>query len=135
MTNTSDPKRAAAVPPVLLVEDDPDIRQAMKFLLELDGLRVATAANGAQALSKLRGGLRPCLILLDLMMPVMDGFEFRKQQMQDAALSAIPVVVYSGHYNPQASAARLGASAYLQKPLDVDALLRLVEEHCLTAQG
>ena len=50
--------------------------------------------------------------------------------MQDEALSAIPVVVYSGHYSPKACAARLGATAYLHKPLDVDALLKLVEEHC-----
>ncbi|MFI5364823.1 MAG: response regulator [Candidatus Binatia bacterium] len=130
MGSLGNPDRKASVSAVLLVEDDLDIRQSMRSLLELDGFKVVTAANGAQALSKLRRGLRPCVILLDLMMPIMDGFEFRKEQMQDEALSVIPVVVYSGHYNPKACAARLGATALLQKPLDVDALLKLVENHC-----
>ena len=78
MGSLGNPDRKASVLAVLLVEDDLDIRQSMRFLLELDGFKVVTAANGAQALSQLRRGLRPCVILLDLMMPIMDGFEFRK---------------------------------------------------------
>lgn len=119
-----------ALQPVLLVEDDAEIRTAMRCLLELDGYPVVTASNGAQALDQLRGGLRPCLILLDLMTPVMDGFQFRREQMQDATLAAIPVAVYSGHYDPKASAARLGAAAYFEKPVEIETLLGVVAAYC-----
>src|ERR1043166_6195918 len=108
--------------PVLIVEDDHDIREVMKVLLESEGHQVVTAANGEEALLVLRTGINPCLILLDLMMPKMDGFQFRRDQLRDAALSRIPVAVYSGHYDPTEYAPFLRAAAYLHKPLDTDTL-------------
>lgn len=118
-------------PQVLLVDDDATVRDSMKWLLELHGHPVVTAANGAEALDRLRNGLRPRVILLDLIMPVMDGFEFREKQIQDAELAAIPVLVYSGDFDSAANAKRLGATAYFQKAAGVEALLKLIEKLCL----
>jgi CheY-like chemotaxis protein len=115
---------------ILLVEDDADSRACMKSLLELEGYIVHTAADGAEALRRLRNGLEPGLILLDLMMPGMDGFQFRKEQLQDPKLSAIRVVVYSGHHDVNANAALLEPTAYVQKPIDLDSFLDLVSTHC-----
>jgi CheY-like chemotaxis protein len=102
----------------------------MKSLLELEGYIVHTAADGAEALKCLRSGLKPGLILLDLMMPGMDGFQFRKEQLQDPKLSAIRVVVYSGHHDANANAALLKPTAYVKKPIDLDSFLELVSAHC-----
>ncbi len=126
-------EKADGKPPVLVVDDDRAIREAMKALLELAGYNVAAAADGEDALRVLHHGLEPCLILLDLMMPRMDGFEFRRRQMEDAKLADIPVVVYSGHYDAKSSAARLGVTEYLQKPVDVRRMLDLVEHYCQQA--
>jgi CheY-like chemotaxis protein len=115
---------------ILLVEDDADCRACMKSLLELEGYVVHTAADGAEALKRLRSGLEPGLILLDLMMPGMDGFQFRKEQLRDPKLSAIRVVVYSGHHDANANAALLEPTAYIQKPIDLDSFLNLVSAHC-----
>src|SRR5438445_6065998 len=93
--------RLALSLPVLIVDDDADVRDAMEFLLRSEGYRTVTAADGDDALTKLRAGLEPCLILLDLMMPWKDGFQFRREQMRDPRLSAIPVVVLSGRHQPE----------------------------------
>jgi CheY-like chemotaxis protein len=120
---------------ILLVEDDPDSRACMRSLLELEGYVVHTAADGAEALKRLRSGLEPGLIVLDLMMPGMDGFQFRKEQLQDPKLLAIPVVIYSGHHDVKANAALLEPTAYIQKPIDLDSFLDLVSAHCTTLQA
>src|SRR3954470_23175677 len=78
---------------VLVVDDDQDIREALCDLLADAGYRAASVANGKEALIYLKSGELPCVILLDLMMPVMDGWEFRRQQQGDPRLSKIPVVV------------------------------------------
>src|SRR5262249_1755713 len=78
---------------VLVVDDDSDIRGALCELLEDEGYRVVAASNGEEALVYLNSRERPCVILLDLMMPVMDGWEFRRQQQKDPRWSQIPVVV------------------------------------------
>ncbi len=115
---------------ILIVEDDPELRECMQSLLELNGYAVETACDGVEALGSLRRGLHPCVILLDLMMPGMDGFQFVNEKRQLPRLSQIPVIIYSGHYDAKANAARLGASAYLQKPFDVENFLNLVRHHC-----
>ena len=117
-------------PLVLIVDDTADARDAMKALLELKGYPVVTATDGQEALDELRHGLHPALILLDLMMPRIDGFRFRKEQLLDPRLSRIPVIIFSGHPEVQNYAAVLGAAACFQKPVDVDRLLTLVQEHC-----
>ena len=114
--------------PVLIVEDDADLRDMMAQLLTLEGFNAATVANGREALEYLRNVARPDVILLDLMMPVMDGWEFRRRQQADPAVSAVPVIVLSA-LDPS-RAADVNANAFLKKPLDFDRLLTLVRGYC-----
>lgn len=114
--------------PVLIVEDDADLREMMAQLLALEGFQAAAVSNGREALTYLEHGHRPDLILLDLMMPVMDGWEFRRRQVQDQAIAGVPVVVLSA-LDP-ARGSDLGGTAFLKKPLDFDRLLDLVRRFC-----
>jgi len=114
--------------PVLIVEDDADLREMMAQLLSLEGYRAVTAPNGLDALRYLERGDRPDVILLDLMMPVMDGWEFRRRQVSDATIASVPVVVLSA-LDP-ARSGDLGGAAFLKKPLDFDRLLELVRRFC-----
>ena len=115
---------------VLIVDDDPDIRSVIADILELRGYRPVTAANGQEALAQLRQGLRPCVILLDLMMPVLNGWEFCAEQRRDEALRALPVVIISGDGATNQKAADLGVTEYLRKPLELAAVLDVVQRHC-----
>jgi two-component system, chemotaxis family, chemotaxis protein CheY len=118
-------------PTILVVDDDADIRDALSSLLEELGYLTLCAANGKEALERLRrpGTVTPRLILLDLMMPVMDGFQFIREQRKDAALASIPVVVVTaGSEN-----AVPGALEVLKKPVRAERLLASVEKHCLPA--
>jgi CheY-like chemotaxis protein len=121
--------------PILLVEDNGDIRTAIKVLLELEGYTVVTAVNGEEALQLLHAGLAAGLILLDLAMPIKDGFAFRTEQVQEPTLACIPVVVYSGASNVEDKAASLGVIGYFHKPVEIDQLLDLVQRHCLREQA
>jgi CheY-like chemotaxis protein len=114
--------------PVLIVEDDEDLREMMAQLLSLEGFHTATVANGREALEYLHDAGPPQVILLDLMMPVMDGWEFRRQQQADPQLAPVPVIVLSAL--DQARASALDADAFLKKPLDFDRLLTLVRGYC-----
>src|SRR4051794_37746057 len=102
MTDTTPPNKL-----VLLVEDNDATREAVSLILESDGYQVMTAANGRKALDRLRGGARPDLILLDLMMPVMDGWQFRAEQRRDQVLADIPVIVCSAAGDAQVRASDL----------------------------
>ena len=115
--------------PVLVVEDTSDLSECFTVVLESAGYIVYVADNGRAALRLLQNGLRPSIILLDLMMPEMDGFQFRTAQLADPYLASIPVIVYSGHPFDARTLARLGAVAYMQKPLDPDALLDMIAAH------
>jgi two-component system response regulator MprA len=108
---------------ILVVEDDMDARWALKALLETAGYHVACAAHGEEALAHLRQGRPPRAILLDLSMPVMDGWAFRKQQQRVAAWALIPVVLLSAEEDLEWQAASLGAAGYLHKPVEVQRLL------------
>jgi CheY-like chemotaxis protein len=113
--------------PILLVDDDSDLRESLALLLALKGYEVITASDGREALQTLHhGGPRPCLIVLDLMMPEMDGFQFRRAQLEDPALATIPVVLCSGHPTAPHVAQQLGALACFEKPFDVQLLLGVV---------
>jgi CheY-like chemotaxis protein len=108
---------------ILLVQDDALTREAMALLLGAAGYAVVGAANGRDALDRLVEGERPWLILLDLEMPVMDGWEFRRRQQQVPALSTIPVVLVSSVGDLAGHAAALGAAGYFPKPVEFDGLL------------
>ena len=114
--------------PVLIVEDDAELRDMMAHLLELEGFHASTVSNGAEALRYLHGGDTPDVILLDLMMPIMDGWEFRRRQASNPAIANVPVIVLSTL--DQARAANVSAEAFLKKPLDFDRLLQLVRQYC-----
>lgn len=113
---------------VMIVEDDPDTREMLGKFLELEGFEVETAANGQQALDRLENGAKPNVIVLDLMMPVMDGWEFRRRQMNDARFSSIPTIVVSAAGRDRM--AQVPANAYLAKPIDMDELLTRVGAFC-----
>ena len=114
--------RADGSAPVLIIEDDPDTRAALGELLSGEGYEVATAADGQEGLRRPGPPPRPCLVLLDLMLPTMDGFEFRLRQLEDPALAAIPVIVFSGGGDVERKVARLGVAASPMKPLDFETL-------------
>lgn len=116
-------------PTVLVVDDDPNLLRVMSKLLEFEGFVPVQAANGQEALDYLRGGGSASVILLDLRMPVMDGWAFRKAQRAEPALAGIPVVVISGIEGQHVD--ELGAAAAFNKPVSfpdvVDAVRRLCE--------
>jgi CheY-like chemotaxis protein len=120
---------------VLIMDDDVDARRGLQELLELQGYTVLTAAEGAAGLAHLRRGFRPCFILLDLRMPGMDGWQFREEQMRDPELRHLPVAVFSGDADEEAAAAELGLTLILRKPLDVDRLSAMLEQHCAAARA
>jgi CheY-like chemotaxis protein len=113
---------------VLIVEDDLDTREMLGRFLELEGYTVETAENGKRALERLGSGVGACVILLDLMMPVMDGWQFRQEQIRDATLANIPVIVVSAAGRERLE--RIHANAYLSKPVDLDELLGCVTQFC-----
>lgn len=115
---------------ILVVEDDYAIRDALTQVLEDEGYAVSGAANGQEAMGVLHKRSSICLILLDLMMPVMNGWEFRVAQRQDPALAPIPVVVISADASAQDRVAPLDVKGFLRKPVQLDALLDLVKQFC-----
>jgi CheY-like chemotaxis protein len=116
---------------VLVVEDDADIRGAIAEVLTDGNYRALQASNGAAALDELRAAAPPpCVILLDVMMPVMDGKEFRNVQRVDEALREIPVVVLSAHADATALAEQMAVAGFLRKPVDLVTLLQTVEQFC-----
>lgn len=115
-------------PSVLLVEDHADLRDMLTVFLENEGFSVQTATNGMEALQRLAAA-RPAVILLDLMMPVMSGDEFRTRQLADPRYADVPVICITAAHDGRARAERLRAHAYFQKPLDFDRLLGAVREY------
>jgi len=110
---------------ILLVEDDPDIRVSLHSILTDEGFEVVGCTNGREALERLGGSPLPDLIILDLMMPVMDGWQFRIQQKNDPALAQIPVIAISADASSKAAA--IDAAAYLNKPFDHAKLMSAVD--------
>jgi CheY-like chemotaxis protein len=110
---------------VLVVDDDRDLRDLLAAVLSSAGYEVLTAENGAAALSVLRTVL-PDLIVLDLMMPVMNGWQFREAQMALPDYARIPVVCLSGHHAARHQASTLGISACVVKPFEIDDLISVV---------
>lgn len=115
-----------ARPGVMVVEDDLAVRETVQELLEEEGYRVIPASNGREALEHLRRAAAPSVILLDLMMPVMDGWQLRAELARDPRLSGIPVVVMSADERVQQKVQGLSVAAVLQKPVTLDDLLATV---------
>jgi CheY-like chemotaxis protein len=116
---------------ILVVEDDKDICRNLKKLLESEGYTVSCAGNGQEALDFLHGADRlPRLIILDLMMPIMDGFQFRDAQDKVARLASIPVIIMTADGHVDEKKMRTRATAALRKPADVDTILNTIKAVC-----
>jgi len=114
---------------ILVIDDDDDIREVLATVLDEAGFRVVTAANGREGLERLREDPQPDVILLDLMMPEMDGYQFRAEQQRDPALRAIPtLIVTAGTVTSRVEA--LGAEAILRKPVGLRRLVDTIRGFC-----
>jgi len=113
---------------ILVVDDDPDLAEVLDRVLEKSGYAVTWAKNGQEALRCLRDEASLDVVLLDLMMPVMNGWEFRAEQLKDPTLSKIPVVVFSGHGKLEQNAMSIGAGANLRKPIGLHELLSVLDQ-------
>jgi CheY-like chemotaxis protein len=114
---------------ILVVDDDPEERESMSFFLDAKGYSVVEAENGQEALEVLKRIRRlPCLVVLDLFMPVLNGREFLKRLAQDPVLRDIPVIVVSGNDNFDGPLE--GVAAYLRKPVKPDRLVEIVDQYC-----
>jgi len=111
---------------LLIVEDDDGARDALGDIFGLEGYRVAYSRNGKEALCQLRNSPLPDVIILDLQMPVMDGWQFRHEQMKDQSIAKVPVIVVTAFQR----AADIDAVAIMQKPIDVERLLDMVRIYC-----
>ncbi|MBV9498622.1 MAG: response regulator [Acidobacteriaceae bacterium] len=109
---------------LLIVDDEVAIRETLTELVGKDGRDILTASDGQEALERLIEVPRPCLILLDLMMPRMDGWEFLQRKSADPLIADIPTIVLSASGRPA------GAKHQLAKPVDVERLLALVDQYC-----
>lgn len=112
---------------ILVVEDDNSIRELLVELLQSEGYEVASAVNGLEGLKYLQSQKYPDLILIDLMMPVMDGYAFRTEQLKNSDWSKIPVVVMSAEANAKEKMKKFGVTAFLAKPVELDTILKTVE--------
>jgi CheY-like chemotaxis protein len=116
---------------VLVVDDEADVRESIADALSGRGWDVLEAGNGAEALEVLHETTTPPdVILLDIMMPVMDGWEFRTVQLHDPGLHDIPVVVFSAHELIRAAALDLGVTAFVRKPVRLDTLEAALDRAC-----
>jgi CheY-like chemotaxis protein len=115
---------------ILIVDDDSDVRSALSELLEEEGFSVEAAPNGQEALARLRTGkLHPAVILLDLMMPGMDGWDFRSEQMRDPRLADVPVVIVSASgFSRESIRTQFRPAAYVEKPIEKDVLLGAIRQ-------
>ncbi|HKC25322.1 MAG TPA: response regulator [Thermoanaerobaculia bacterium] len=120
---------------VLVVEDDPLLRESLAEYLEETGLDVLKAENGRAALECLEKEPNPCLILLDMAMPVMNGWEFREEQLRRRKIAKIPVVVVSADGRVEEKTRDIGAADGLSKPLDLDRLLSVISRFCRSFRG
>ena len=112
---------------VLVIEDDEVIRESMSELLELEGFEVVTACNGREALEAVRAGPRPCAVLLDLFMPVMDGWQFLAAIEAERELADLPVTVVSAAGDRVSG---IGRRRFLRKPVSLDALVATLRRSC-----
>ena len=121
---------------VLVIEDHEDTRHMVEEYLAMEGVSAVGAENGAKGLVALRQH-RPCVVLLDLSMPVMDGWQFRNEQqrLDDAGLAGTPVIVLSALSDAAKHARALGADGVIPKPVDFDRMIAVVRRYCNSSGG
>ncbi len=112
---------------ILIIEDDIEIRNSLRDVLEIEGYDVSMAKNGEEAISYLKDH-HPSAIILDMMMPVMNGYEFRHLQLQDESMSNIPTAILSAEGNLDQKVKDLGIEYVLKKPIDLDNLISTIEQ-------
>ena len=116
---------------ILVIEDDSALREMLVQTLEDEGFAVVSATDGMEALTYLQTAVElPCVILLDLMMPRMNGWQFREIQQNHAAIGSIPVVVLSARPDLRARQAEIAVDAYLSKPVNFDLLMQIIRRYC-----
>jgi CheY-like chemotaxis protein len=115
---------------ILIIEDDDDLRDSLNELLTIHNYQVIGVSNGREALDRLESGLSPCIIILDLMLPVMNGWDFRQQQLADNRWSEIPTIVLSGVNDLALESSRLQAVGFFSKPIDFPSLFQTVDRFC-----
>ena len=118
--------------PIFVVEDDPDAREALSDILTARGYRVTAAENGKEALDHLRRGFRPAVILLDLMMPVMDGHEFLEHVGKDPAFDNVAIIVVTAALASEAATVADEVDAVIPKPISLPRLLETISSLCAT---
>ena len=131
MPSPGDTSRDA--PHVLIVDDDTDILDALAELLAAHAVRVETAPSGFAALETLQRNPLPSLVLLDIRMPGMSGWDVYTWMQRDPTTAGVPVVIISGEGQTPSEARARGVKEVLRKPIDLDAMLRLVERYCVRA--
>lgn len=112
---------------ILVVEDDAGIRETLSYALELEGYRVVSASNGREGIAALERVHNPCMILLDLMMPVLNGWQFVEAISKVQSYARIPIVILTAFAD---TAKSIRADAIIPKPIDLDTLLRAVHDWC-----
>lgn len=118
-------------PYIMIVEDSIDISEILCRLYESEGYNVILAKHGGDAIEKLKTVSKlPCVILLDLMMPVMDGYRFCVEQKKDMRLAEIPVVIMTADANAKEKSVEVGASGYIRKPVEIETLLEVAAKYC-----
>jgi chemosensory pili system protein ChpA (sensor histidine kinase/response regulator) len=118
---------------VMVVEDDPELRTIYEEVLTEHGYDVLAARDGVEALERLDGGLVPCAVLLDLRMPRMTGWELADRMHADSRWSGVPLILCAAYYRIAEEAARVGARAWMQKPIDLSRLVGVIEDVCRTS--
>lgn len=116
--------------PVLIVEDNDEVREVLAEMLGAEGAEVASAADGAEGFARLNAFPRPCLVLLDFKMPVMDGIEFLRRRNADPELARIPVIMLTGTSELAGRETELNFQGFVRKPFDPDLLMEAVRRHC-----
>jgi CheY-like chemotaxis protein len=120
---------------VMIIEDDRDIRDSLVEVLEDQDYRPIGVANGKEAIDRLLGGARPCVILLDLMMPVMDGREFRARLLGEPQLGDIPIVVLTANADPSLATQGMAVAGCLTKPIQLTELFELIDRLCIKTEA
>lgn len=114
---------------ILVIEDDTYIRELLVELLSTEGYDVSSAVNGLEGIKKLQSQDNPDLILIDLMMPVMDGYAFRTEQLKNPTWSQIPTVVMSAEANAKEKMKPFNITAFLSKPVELETILKTVSRY------